>query len=673
MSEPAYELTLFEAVNQLSHITELDVDKPIAASSHELLRTQGAFMRLNGYLQHLYTKNREELKGRDLQKGVQAMMHLARDAAAKLEKLQGAVNGSLTEYEALEQFYTSRIAKQIPGPQGEEIWEALSPDETKEGLHLLKSLESVQRDEHYELFLLHKEDHTPFFSHALLHQLRLVGDFDAAALKGDTENLFTKIIPFQNQNLYTSAEEILGRTNSRTIDYFKDAMRHKKRGLIALINQAMMALLLAADFQNTEKEGKQSRNYYADFHNFLRKGLKSSDYQELVAMEKNLEAFDLAVLGQLLYLSAAFFLRSGERKMALAFFKRLLGEKEREELLIDSLKKRDSALRAHLKNLPNGPLLRALEQLKNGEQEEGFDPIAQGNFPQQLFHITYGDQDVSVLALPSPTHQEVLEKAEVVAEFKAFLQFLGTRAPVQKYLLINLQDRTSFIEHARSQALEELHKKKEFHDSLTLITLPLETEFFWQTGPYQHVNDADAFLIEIKEQILSKELCGFFFPDSCGESSLENFVADLLPLIHCHFFSNQEILSHKNRINFIALTYQFLVLRWMEISSCDLISFTCKDAVDVGPSLTSTFFCFLRLFADENPWKSEEEAFLFWMLQTRALCHRERPMQLKWFEQFTNVLECFSAGLQKNRAQILRAFSSLYPEIKLSELRIKEA
>jgi len=181
MSEPAYsnELTLLEAVNQLSLVSEFDLHTTkIPPGDRELSRIRSAFTRLNGYLHYLYTKNREELKSRETQRGIQSMMHLAKEASSKLEKVQNLFQGSLSaplrEYQELEELYRSKIIHQIRGVEEKtEGWEAAFQEETETGLHLLKNLESISSDRHYELFLLQKEDHTPFFSHALLHQLRL--------------------------------------------------------------------------------------------------------------------------------------------------------------------------------------------------------------------------------------------------------------------------------------------------------------------------------------------------------------------------------------------------------------------------------------------------------------------------------------------------------------------
>jgi len=60
----------------------------------------------------------------------------------------------------------------------------------------------------------------------------------------------------------------------------------------------------------------------------------------------------------------------------------------------------------------------------------------------------------------------------VIEEFKGFLRHIEMKKGVEKHLLFNLQDRTSWEEHARCQALEDLEHHAEFNNQLVVVTLP---------------------------------------------------------------------------------------------------------------------------------------------------------------------------------------------------------
>ena len=84
------------------------------------------------------------------------------------------------------------------------------------------------------------------------------------------------------------------------------------------------------------------------------------------------------------------------------------------------------------------------------------------------------------MRLPSPTPQEYIHEAHISEEYRTFL-----RATDQKHLLINLQDRNSWKEGARAEALEHLQKERDFANQLTVVTLGVHGDFYLQKGAYR--------------------------------------------------------------------------------------------------------------------------------------------------------------------------------------------
>ena len=140
--------------------------------------------------------------------------------------------------------------------------------------------------------------------------------------------------------------------------------------------------------------------------------------------------------------------------------------------------------------------------------------------------------------MPSPTKQFLIHQAQIVEEFQGFLRSFPQTA--KKHLLINLQDRTSWQEHARSIALEDLQKQAEFRDSIMVISIPKSTEFYYQTGSYLNLNQASSFKKQLKEQVESGPACGFFFPPKISEKEINQFTDSCVEKVHEHFYGEKK-------------------------------------------------------------------------------------------------------------------------------------
>jgi hypothetical protein len=702
---PREDLTILEAVDHLSNIAELDVNR----GQEEGLRwldpeqkeenravIKETFRVLHNYLQHIYKKNKRVLKEPDMQRGIQAMMVLAGEAAQKLDKYTSLFKGTrekegaaaLKEYQDLRQFYLTKIMKRLQTVlDTEEAWQAEWGGERTDPFQIekrgLRDLETVRRDKEYELFYIQKEDGMPFFNKNLLRHIKLVGDFDESLADPAGEDPFLKIKIIEDRDLHASAQEILDLAASSMGEFYKEAMHHKELELIADLNKSLMALMLAANPQNLlqNRSGKCSLSYYQDFHHFLREALHSSEYQKLALLSKEeLDPFFSTVMHLAQALCCFFFTRIGARRDAIAFIHRLGGEVPTEKKIKssplsvwDHLLDEDEQIRYLLKHYPNGPLLKTLDVLKQGATHSGFDPLGQENLPSHLYTIKDHENHVTVMRLPSPTHQKSIHQVEVIDEFSEFLHFTGSHRSGQRYLLVNMQDRTSWREHARCTFLEKLQNEARYRDSLFVITLPKATDFYAQSSLYRELKDAHAFKNQFKEQITSEEQCGYYFPSPLKTVELNEFVDEALEKIHHHCFSSQPELSRKDRLAFIEIFYHLFVLKWIDWLHPDSMSFTCKDAIDTGAAATASFFAFLRLLSDPSPFTHEEMDLLIWMFYAPALMIRERAIDIQALSRAVSALAHFHAQLQSKRTEILEAFATLYSHLSLKGMAVQEA
>jgi hypothetical protein len=333
----------------------------------------------------------------------------------------------------------------------------------------------------------------------------------------------------------------------------------------------------------------------------------------------------------------------------------------------------DESIRYLLKRYPSGPLLKTLDFFRDGQETQGFDPLVQENLPAQLFTFGFDETHVTCLRLPAPLSQMFINQATVTEEFRGFLRSLTGGIKEQKHLFINLQDRTSWHEHARCVAIEELQKNAEFSHNIVVVTLPKNTEFYLQSASYQYLNDAKAFLAQFKEQIASREACGFYFPSSLNAAELESFIDKTLGMIHKIFFSSKDILSRKNRLDFIEIFYQFFILKCVEMIKPDSMSLTCKDSVDIGASAGAAFFSFLKILSSAQPWTSEDQDQLLYLLYAPSLLVRERAIDIQCFNRMVSALAVMHGELGGDRKAVLEAFTPYYEPQIFEKIRVQES
>ena len=274
--------------------------------------------------------------------------------------------------------------------------------------------------------------------------------------------------------------------------------------------------------------------------------------------------------------------------------------------------------------------------------------------------------------MPAPLMQKTIQTAEVVTEFESFLKgcLLGDKH--QKFLLVNLQDRTSWEEHSRSEALESFSNKPDLVRVLSVIGLPKDTDFYLQKDVYEDLNETSLFMDQIVEQFEGKELCGFYWPDDQVEES-NNFAKQAIKMIHTIFFAKKMTLTVSERQSFIEIFYFFLTLKAIDLFHPDYMALSCKDGIDTGAAASGYFFSCIRMLISDHPWKEEEKDLLLWILYAPAFFFRERTIQKDEIERVTNSMHCFQEGLLSHGDILLKECKKLYKEEMWTSIEIKRA
>jgi len=628
------------------------------------------------HLQHLYNNPETDWESHKIRQGIASTMDLVGESAQKMDRYLSMRLGEVYKgqvatrepFKALGHFYSERFAKKFEGGiEGPEIWQEEWSESPIEGSEL-QDFEAVKKDREYELFYIRNEMGQPYFTRELLRNLKLSVHFD-----GETESFeedpLLKIRTMADRDLNAAAKQILGDCHSSMEEFYKTCRKTQENALVQALNTAIVALFLTADLrhliQNTE--GKSALPYFQDFHRSLRVAMQTSEYQKLIAYppERDDRA-SLAMIQLTHHFCYALFHRvSGVKQEAIGLIHRTMrrGEelqtkKEKGNSLWNQLLLDDEKLRTLLAKFPNGPLFKILDVVLEEQEEDAvvpFDPIGQENLPGSLYEIEHKGKSILVLRIPSPTRQSIINKVEIVEEFKGFLRYHGSK---RKHLIVNLQDRTSWREFSRSGAIESMQKMAEFSGHLFVLTLPKDTDFYFQNNEYLHLEKATDFLTSLKAQLASPESCGFHFPHVWKPQDMQKYVAELLPLIHEHFFESKAKLSRKEREDFIEIFYQFLILKAIEVCDPDSLSFTCKDAVDTGAAQSALFYLFLKILSEDLNPKTDRD-FLLWLLYTPAFFVRERAIDSERFYRALSAAESMEKCGQIVKALELKSIRPL--------------
>lgn len=682
-------LSIIEAVETLSSIADLEFDHDVGiAQKHEILLSdekidyktvhwlhqkdasetvtlvKEIFRVILHYLKQFYKTEYGQVNDQKTLDGIKTIMVLVGEAAKKLDTYTTIFHQTqrvtdFKEYKQLQEFYQTKIARHVEedvlskwvlglslaktAPQSALKEPVKKADRLMDTKHVFVDLDTVKRDTEYELFFIHKEDGSRFFSPRLLRNIKLVCDFGTYFGERKELDPLENIKEWMDRVLHVCGKELLKSLGHRLDKFFRETRKAKEHDLIDPLNKALLALLMSTHAQNLLRHNpiKTCTEYFEDFQGFFREAMQSHTYQKWLTYppkDNNHAAFDLIEIIHTLCRSLYLNLHGLEEMKSIV--QGLIKQaapvaKETTKKIWKRLSDDYAALSKLLKHHPNGPLLKVIEILEENSFHV-FDTLHQHNIPNQLYDLHVEDHRYSVVRIPAPIFQEYINRAVVIDEFKGFIQDCSQGAIRRKHLLINLQDRTSWREHMRCRVLEELQDQP-FMDALTVVTLAVDTDFYHQLTPYHVVNHADEFIGQFKELLLD-ENAGYFFPPSIDRKELSDFMNLACKAIHQLFFSAKNVLSRESRLDFIEIFYLLLQFKVMEWTQADNLSLTCKDSIDTGSAYSGALFAFLKLINSQE-WSESDREHLDFILYAPALLIRERATIPDRFNRMVSALK----------------------------------
>lgn len=717
----SYEPTILQAIETLSSIAELELDSPIAvAERHEVdlqdrpltFRTihwlhqdnadkvvrvvRDTFRVILNYLKHFYKREFGHLVQHESVEGIKTIMILVGEAAKKLDRFSQMIGGDKAalvkdtkEFKELFDFYKRKIApigtqeslsKLVNILPVKAVIEStrkskiIAPGESE---RVIIDLDSIKNDNDYDLLLIRKEDGSRYFSPRLVRNVKLVCNFEEYFGEKVTEDSTQVLKGLQDGEARFVAKSILHGTIQKINTFLKEAKKKFLGDVPSLLYKAILALMSASHDARVSKNifSKTALSYFADFQKFLRRIVTSHEYQRLVKNQsKHISVLDKKAV-DVVQESIRTLFGSNNISKDIIFFVNELIEQGKENLELSEMNYRSEgphvahnlaidyeALSIRAAEYAHAPLIKALDAL-NDPEVIGFDPQLLQNLPSSLFELRYPGKTLTILKLPSPTHQKTIQEACVTEEFKSFLRSLSHDKPKRHHLLINLQERTSWREHARSKALEELQSQEEFAKTITVVTMTKDSDFYFQVGPYHNLNQTDIFMQQLLEHIES-ESAGYFYPLKVRKALFPGFAKSLANAIHKIFFAGQNVLPRSSRMDFIELFYLFFEMKIVEIVDPDSLSFTCKDSVDIGMPQTIELILALKLM-NERPLSKTEEEYIKALLFGTPLLVRGRNLFSERFTRMNSIIkiieEIVEESGKKEFANDLKAyFAPLY-------------
>lgn len=641
------------------------------------------------YLQSFYQKvKNNNLEPERFIKEMNSVMLLVGEAAAKLERFDKLFQRKiprLEELQGLQDFYKKVVVRPAEGSStkasksAREVLTAQSETiEVVEGAHQLDDIDLVKRDHRYELFYMYNEHGEDFYTDKLVERLKLGCDFGEYAKQPYLDDPLIRLPDLEDKCLQVLSGRIYRLARADIARFYKASAAFKDNALVRLFHTAVMALMLATNSNNLIRKfsPKGCGRYFSDFLHAVRALIIHRDYVRMLRypVKENLPFFNELTRAVSTLLFSIYTIAPYHDEIDKEIESLVLSDTvPADEQLSLYLKRSFERLRMRIAAHPSGPLFKTLDLLRE-EERAAYDPWMQGNIPDCEASLLLGEKEISLLRIPAPIVQKEIEQAVISEEFITFLNTCS--AHVQTLLYIDFQDRTSWVEHARTRALEGLSREALFSDTLIYINLAKESDFYNQIGLYRELSDADEFLRHFFTH-LSDESTGYYFPAAIKTALLPHFIEQLLGEVHEHFFQSKARLTLKERLDLIDLVHQFVTLKIIEIVRPDFISLSSKDSLDVTAIAEIGFLALVEhgksAKGDKRARRSQEgQPFDHRALRTLlfgpTLLLRERTIHP---EQFARLYEVLS--LLEQKSGYYRALATLFkPEtltLKIIALR----
>lgn len=653
-------LQVLDAVETLSKLSQVsDRSHPDVIPQPE--RIKNAFSTLSTYLEGLYGSDQMLLKNHDYLASLKAVMVIASEAFDKLDvvsKIFKTAKEDLGEgeFNHLYDFYLKKINYKVEHVAGEVFRHA--EEERQRALtdtHGIKNLEVIRKDTDYELFYIKDEDGLNHFSKNLLRHTQLLGTFDELFLSFQGEDPFIKLKFIEDRLKQKRAQLIKNQLTSK-VDYFlKEAFRFKKHPFIGYTNQMLVALCLSS-YPSLVMQNDPMKACFEYFNDLIHFVTTLVVRPEFFKTSSSVEALaDKGIISCQRFISGvidALFLSKNDisyvSEHLYQFVRKPVFEGFSPISFFDKLLEFDKSVRALLSNFPSGPLMKALDFIKDPDKPTIFRPLA-SNLPQNLFDLDYHDKVLSCICMGSPTIQEDVKNAVVDPMFSIFISHLEGG----NNLVIDLEDGSNMFNQARVKSVLNLAKA-----DLIVSSIPRGGLLYNMQDVYAFVDETNEFKALILEQFEQQE--GNTFSNSM---LFKKDIAPLLDFIHHKIFADKNALNLKERLVFIEILELFMSVCLIHKYEASNLIVICKDGLDHSNMYLMGLYSLVQLVNHENLFSPQTFSFFVSELYGPAMILRDRAIFEESLVRMVSALSFIQATMVKNPG-FIKDLSQLLPALR---------
>lgn len=282
-----------------------------------------------------------------------------------------------------------------------------------------------------------------------------------------------------------------------------------------------------------------------------------------------------------------------------------------------------------------------------GTLNRWFDPQLSSNLPFvignfQLIAKNGLSKPLRLMRIGTPTVADLQGNTTVIAEFVWYVR--SCQMLNQRHLYVSLQNDLAGGnegEIARNRAIKQL--ALEYPDTFFVVVLPQDTAIYHQSAENDELPvETKAFLEHILTQMLSND-GGFSFPEAW--LSDPDFVDAAKDSKHhtldVMFDETPEVLSCRERQDFIEIYFTYLTAFLMRYCSADNANITCRDGIDRAGKNNSLLIRWLNVaqgHADSAPHQRRHKVLTHapaLLVKKQAIIRerRHRLMQaIAWFD-----------------------------------------
>jgi hypothetical protein len=319
----------------------------------------------------------------------------------------------------------------------------------------------------------------------------------------------------------------------------------------------------------------------------------------------------------------------------------------------DKLLEFDQSLRKMLSNFPSGPLMKALDFIKEDNKPVIFSPL-RAYLPQNLLNISYKGKNITWITSGSATSQSDISTAEIDPIFHVFLNQLAGQSTV----IIDLEDLNNIYSKARVRSILTLARQ-----DLVCSVIPRSGLLYTQGDIYAFINDS----VEFKKVVLEQ----FEEDEGLNYSESQLYRKDIMPIfemILSGFFDNKTQLEFKERLVFIELLQLFMAVAVMNKYQADNVIVMCKDGLDHSNAYGLSMYALITLVHHDHLLDKNHMEFFISELYGPAMTLRDRPIFEESFVRMAQALSLLHSKLIQEPQMAEKIFKVL-PLLK--DLKLK--